>query len=187
VYDYSRREFNSSRVEMLVLGNVIVDHEMSKEARRTAPYFALGFLCMLASVFHTLLLGSYFHGLLDWAKVALAMGVSMCPVLSITSTFGVFALLGLRINSVMLIMPFLIAGIGVNDAFLITHAWQQSRSWSRRTSLERRMACVLEEVGPSVTITTLTNVITFAIGALTPTPGESILEWKECEYRVTGN
>ena len=171
----------------MVLGNVIVDHEMSKEARRTAPYFALGFLCMLASVFHTLLLGSYCHGLLDWAKVALAMGVSMCPVLSITSTFGVFALLGLRINSVMLIMPFLIAGIGVNDAFLITHAWQQSRSWSRRTSLERRMACVLEEVGPSVTITTLTNVITFAIGALTPTPGESILEWKECEYRVTGN
>lgn len=57
----------------------------------------------------------------------------------------------------------------MNDAFLICHAWFRLAHCD--LSIPTRLGLVLEETGPSVTITTLTNVITFGIGALTPTPG----------------
>uniref|UniRef100_A0A914EAA3 SSD domain-containing protein n=1 Tax=Acrobeloides nanus TaxID=290746 RepID=A0A914EAA3_9BILA len=74
----------------------------------------------------------------------------------------------MRTNTIMLIMPFLIMGIGVNDAFLMIHSWH--RTSKQGIPVDVRLGLVLEDVGPSITITTLTNVITFSIGSLTPTP-----------------
>jgi predicted RND superfamily exporter protein len=171
VYEYSK-VYNSSYVEMLVIGTEIVDYEMNRDAQRTAPYFVMGFCFMFTFVFITMLGSSYFYGVLDPGKLLLALGATLCPLLAVTCTFGICTLAGLRTNSVMLIMPFLISGIGVNDAFLMTHAWHRKA----RCGLEigERLGLVLEEVGPSITITTLTNVITFAIGAITPTPEISL-------------
>ncbi|KAH7728589.1 CRE-PTR-5 protein [Aphelenchoides avenae] len=171
VYEFSK-SYNSSIVEMLVIGTEIVDYEMNKDAQKTAPYFGMGFGFMFAFVFATVLGSSYFYGVLDPGKLLLAFGVTLCPLLSVTCTFGICTLVGLRTNSVMLIMPFLISGIGVNDAFLMTHAWH--RNSRNGLDVVQRLGMALEDVGPSITITTLTNVITFAIGALTPTPEISL-------------
>ncbi|KAI1722338.1 patched family domain-containing protein [Ditylenchus destructor] len=175
VYEFSNH-LNSSLLEVLVLGSEIVDYEMNKDAQKTAPYFVMGFCFMFSFTFYTLLAGSFFYAVLDWAKLALALGISLCPTLAITSTFGICSLVGLRTNSVMLLMPFLICGIGVNDAFLITHAWHRTAGQTANSAqfIPRRLGLVLEDVGPSITITTLTNVITFGIGALTPTPEISL-------------
>lgn len=76
---------------------------------------------MFGFVVYTLLIGAFFYGVIDRAKPLLALGlffsspsafpclfrVSLCPVLAITSTFGVCTIAGHRTNSVMLIMPFL--------------------------------------------------------------------------------
>ena len=51
----------------------------------------------------------------------------------------------------------------------MAHAWNKSAG---RLRLQDRLGLIFEEIGPSITITTLTNVITFAIGSLTPTPGK---------------
>lgn len=124
---------------------------------------------MFLFVFYTIFFGAYFYNVFDWAKILLAFAITLCPILAITSTYGVCGIFGLRGNSVMLIMPFLICGIGVNDSFLILSSWHQSAHKNLKPIT--RLGLILEEVGPSITITTLTNVITFAIGALTPTPG----------------
>uniref|UniRef100_A0A158PE29 SSD domain-containing protein n=1 Tax=Angiostrongylus costaricensis TaxID=334426 RepID=A0A158PE29_ANGCS len=60
---------------------------------------------------------------------------------------------------------------GVNDSFLTVHAWLRQ---PLRLSAATRLGKVLEEVGPSITTTTLTNVVTFLIGWLTPTEEISI-------------
>uniref|UniRef100_A0A183C6X1 SSD domain-containing protein n=1 Tax=Globodera pallida TaxID=36090 RepID=A0A183C6X1_GLOPA len=171
VYEFSR-QFNNSMIEMLVLGSEIVDREMAAEAERTVPYFVMGFFFMFGFAVYTLLIGAFIYGVMDWAKPLLALGICLCPVLSVTSTFGVCTIAGHRTNSLMLIMPFLICGIGVNDAFLMTHSW--NRLARQKLAAPRRIGLVFEEVGPSITITTLTNVVTFAIGALTPTPEISV-------------
>jgi patched domain-containing protein len=64
-------------------------------------------------------------------------------------------------------------GIGVDDAFLTLHAWFSTAT--KGLTPKHKIIFVIEEVGPSMTITTVTNVLTFAIGAaLTPTIGHFI-------------
>uniref|UniRef100_A0A915DF73 SSD domain-containing protein n=1 Tax=Ditylenchus dipsaci TaxID=166011 RepID=A0A915DF73_9BILA len=66
----------------------------------------------------------------------------------------------------MSIMPFLILGIGVDDAFLLLHCW---RKWSRiEPILELRMASVVQEIGPSISITSITNMLAFTVGVFSP-------------------
>lgn len=36
------RSFDSSLLEIFVIGTEIVDHEMSRDAQKTSPYFAMG-------------------------------------------------------------------------------------------------------------------------------------------------
>uniref|UniRef100_A0A915BS05 SSD domain-containing protein n=1 Tax=Parascaris univalens TaxID=6257 RepID=A0A915BS05_PARUN len=171
VYNFAINNYTNPYVEMLVLGAEIVNHELISDSQKMTPYFAAGFVAMLIFVVVTVVGSALYNGVMDAAKLFVAFGATVCPILAITVTFGVCALASLRTNTIMLIMPFLIMGIGVNDAFLMIHSWQRLSS---DRIVNERLGLVLEEVGPSITITTLTNVITFGIGALTPTPEISL-------------
>ncbi|VDN23946.1 unnamed protein product [Gongylonema pulchrum] len=121
---------------------------------------------MMFFVTVTVLTGAIFNDAMDWGKALVAFGAILCPILSITSTYGIISLFGIRTNSFMLVMPFLITGIGwCNFLFL-----QKAHLALHASSVSVRLGLVFEEVGPSMTITSLTNFISFGIGALTPTP-----------------
>uniref|UniRef100_A0A914CBG1 SSD domain-containing protein n=1 Tax=Acrobeloides nanus TaxID=290746 RepID=A0A914CBG1_9BILA len=168
LYKFSQENFTSDLLHIIVLGSGIVDYEMNRDSQKTVPYFAVGFSSMLGFVFATVLISSYYYGVFDYAKIIVALATTLCPILAITSTFGILSIIRMRTNTIMMIMPFLIMGIGVNDAFLMIHAWHRTAKHGIKEV--NRLSLVLEEVGPSITITTLTNVITFSIGSFTPTP-----------------
>ncbi|KAK6042046.1 patched family protein [Cooperia oncophora] len=95
------------------------------------------------------------------------------------TTFCSLFLLGFPFNSITLVMPFLIIGVGSDDVFIIIHAMRKT---NKKMPLEDQIAETMEEAGPSITVTSLTNILSFAIGILTPTPAISIF----CLYTSVG-
>uniref|UniRef100_A0A0K0F235 SSD domain-containing protein n=1 Tax=Strongyloides venezuelensis TaxID=75913 RepID=A0A0K0F235_STRVS len=169
IFKFTQENKNySSIVNINVAGTEILDDEMMRDGKKITPYFAAGFLFMIIFVASNVGIGAVYYNSLDVGKIIVALGSIMCPILAITSTYGMISAFGMRTNSFMLVMPFLVMGIGVDDAFLMIHAFQ--RLGNEGFGTVDRMSVVYEEVGPSITITSLTNFISFLIGATTPTP-----------------
>lgn len=93
------------------------------------------------------------------------------PLMATGTAFGFLFLFGFPFNSITLVMPFLIIGVGCDDVFIIIHAMRKT---DKSESLEDRIAETMEEAGPSITVTSATNCLSFAIGIATPTPAISL-------------
>ncbi|KAE9415040.1 hypothetical protein Angca_008269, partial [Angiostrongylus cantonensis] len=190
---YNKGQINrSSLVEVYVKGNRILDMEVSEDNRKISPYFSTGFALMFSTVVICLFSSSYYHNAIDFGKILVGLAAILCPLLAITSTFGLLTLFASRINSLLLVMPFLIMGIGVDSSFLMIHSWVKmaGQNCDAASRLGRmffqtlfKNQCLLpitmktsvyEESGPSITISSMTNVLSFGIGAITPTPGKFI-------------
>uniref|UniRef100_A0A915D3S9 SSD domain-containing protein n=1 Tax=Ditylenchus dipsaci TaxID=166011 RepID=A0A915D3S9_9BILA len=61
--------------------------------------------------------------------------------------------------------------VGVDDAFIMLQSWDQHK---HIRDLKQRLCVVMVHVGPSITITSLTNTVAFGIGYATPTPQMSL-------------
>uniref|UniRef100_A0A158PCL7 SSD domain-containing protein n=1 Tax=Angiostrongylus cantonensis TaxID=6313 RepID=A0A158PCL7_ANGCA len=93
------------------------------------------------------------------------------PFLATVAAFGLLSWMKYPIYSMQCVTPFLVLGIGVDDSFILIHRWKH-RSDIPDHSL--RLTKVIVDVGPSITITSLTNIIAFGIGFFTPTPQMSL-------------
>lgn len=60
---------------------------------------------------------------------------------------------------------------GVDDAFLLVHAWQLAPSNDKScTTRHARLGAAMAEIGPSILITSVTNTVAFTIGAVASPP-----------------
>lgn len=98
-----------------------------------------------------------------WLGLAGCISVGLATLPS----FGFVIFCGLKCTPVNIIVPFLILGIGVDDTFVLIAAWRRTNP---KDSVPIRMAETYSEAAISVTITSLTNCISFLIGLITPFP-----------------
>uniref|UniRef100_A0A0N5B0M8 SSD domain-containing protein n=1 Tax=Syphacia muris TaxID=451379 RepID=A0A0N5B0M8_9BILA len=175
-FKYSRKVYTSDLIDMQIIGSEILEHALTEDGQRLTPYFAAGtfhlsfiacykvisgFVTMMIFVTVSVMLSATFYDALDWGKALVAAGAIMCPILSIVTTYGLISLLGIRTNSFMLVMPFLIMGIGVDDGFLMIHSWQRLALCTSSASM--RLGFIFEEVGPSITNLIDINIVVLEI------------------------
>lgn len=123
------------------------------------------------------------------SRVALSCCAGICVYLAVAISTGLGSLITFESN-IHSVLPFLIAGIGVDDIFVMTHefdlAGEKQRARAEREAaaagktqpeppaLRERLASAMASAGSSITLTSLTDIMAFTIGATTSLPG---LRW----------
>uniref|UniRef100_A0A1I7WSX3 SSD domain-containing protein n=1 Tax=Heterorhabditis bacteriophora TaxID=37862 RepID=A0A1I7WSX3_HETBA len=103
-------------------------------------------------------------------KITQAVLGCVCPLLATSSALGLLFWFGFRFGTILCVTPFLVLAIGVDDAYLMMHSWMRISNEDSSLTKRERVAHMLVDVGPSVSITSLTNFLAFLVGIYTPTP-----------------
>ena len=112
--------------------------------------------------------------------MAIAMGISVA--------YGLSAAVGLAYTPISVILPFLclgsnvvmiglsqsiltiFSGIGIDDMFVVMQCWNNVGTESaqmNRSTISSRISQALKHAGVAMTVTSLTDVFAFGIGAVT--------------------
>ncbi|KAI1720216.1 patched family domain-containing protein [Ditylenchus destructor] len=160
LFEASKRDNFSSLFSFHIYADGVANYEMMRGSERTIKLLAVGMFLMI--MFMMFALREH-----NWkAQIMLIFAAILSPFLAIGTSFAILGWIGIPINSIMCIMPFLILGIGVDDAFLLLHCW---RKWGQvEPNTELRMASVISEIGPSISITSITNMLAFGVGVFSP-------------------
>eukprot|EP00092_Neocalanus_flemingeri_P006120 GFUD01006591.1.p1 GENE.GFUD01006591.1~~GFUD01006591.1.p1 ORF type:complete len:999 (+),score=194.12 GFUD01006591.1:266-3262(+) len=114
-------------------------------------------------------------GKLNTLEVRLFLSIS--GIVSIFMGLGIAlsisSLLGFPYTPMHAILPFLCLGIGIDDMFVIVQCWTNMKRdpTSLGLSIADRMGIALKHAGVSVTVTSLTDVFAFGVGAVSQMPG----------------
>ena len=95
--------------------------------------------------------------------------------ISIVSALGLLAFLRVPFNSIVCVMPFMIFSIGVDDMFVMSGSWART---DPSQPAQLRMAHMMAHSAVAITITSLTDALSFAIGCFAVIPAV----WLFCLY-----
>ncbi|EZA53730.1 hypothetical protein DMN91_007862 [Ooceraea biroi] len=97
------------------------------------------------------------------------MGISVVGQ-ALLSSYGICYYLGFSYGPVHPILPFLLLGIGVDDMFVIMQSLETLSEADKSLDIPARIAKSIQVSGMSITVTSFTNMVAFAIGMTTVMP-----------------
>uniref|UniRef100_A0A7E4UX87 SSD domain-containing protein n=1 Tax=Panagrellus redivivus TaxID=6233 RepID=A0A7E4UX87_PANRE len=181
IVHYYHNKFVNDYIKVHVLGITFAGDEIVRNGMTLFPFISVGFLIMSTFSIITVFISAYYFDQWTVHKISLALTGCICPLLATSSALGTLFWFGFRFGTILAVTPFLVMAIGVDDAFLMIHSWQricvEKRDLRRRApggiygdSLRDRIAAMVVDVGPSVSITSVTNCLAFIVGIFSPTP-----------------
>ncbi|CAK5042328.1 unnamed protein product [Meloidogyne enterolobii] len=198
ISNFVRNEFKSDFVDAHILSETILTDEVVRAGLTLLPFLIIGFVIMVIFSSITMSAAAYYMGQLGAHKILLAIVACCCPFMACGTALGGMFWFGFRFGSLLCVTPFLVLALGVDDAYLLLNSWQRLRKKMEKNIkkqleinlleeekeennfekekeeeqklIQKLMGDVMVDTGASITITTLTNVLAFAIGAFTPTP-----------------
>lgn len=127
----------------------------------------IGIACMLIVAYLFVMLGQR-------DDVHRMLGLSFCCVLVVgfagASGLGLGYMMGIKDNTLMGTMWFLLLGLGVDNAFVLVAEFTRISKQSPEKEIPERIALTGESAGTSVFLTSLTDALAFLIGATTILP-----------------
>ncbi|CAG9532728.1 unnamed protein product [Cercopithifilaria johnstoni] len=100
-----------------------------------------------------------------YSRPWLAAGGVVSAAAAVISGIGLLLLLGYHITSVAYLMPFIVFSVGVDNVFITLSAW---RSTSSIAPFDSRMKKAFTDASFSITVTSLTDLISFTVGYFAP-------------------
>ncbi|KAE9548264.1 hypothetical protein FO519_008523 [Halicephalobus sp. NKZ332] len=186
--EYFQKEYHSEFVDVVILTESHLTSEIVRAGLTLIPFLVIGFIIMVIFSSITMTLAAVYMRQMHYTKIALAVMACVCPFMACGTAMGLLFFLGFRFGTILCVTPFLVLAIGVDDAYLMVNSWQRVRKEKRESdshsttgsdksssttseeTLKDILTAVFIDTAPSITITTLTNVLAFGVGALTPTP-----------------
>uniref|UniRef100_A0A7I4YSX6 SSD domain-containing protein n=1 Tax=Haemonchus contortus TaxID=6289 RepID=A0A7I4YSX6_HAECO len=167
---YFHTEMKSDLLEVYCFSLTYTSDEIVRTGLTIFPYLAVGFVVM--TIFSVVTVYYSSSRMNQWSnyKIIDAIFGCICPLLATSSALGFLFWCGFRFASILFVTPFLVLAIGVDDAYLMMHSWMRFSVKDPTMTKRERVAHMLVDVGPSVTITSLTNFFAFLVGYYTPTP-----------------
>lgn len=153
----SFREYKHISVELATSRSQ--DGELSRNVGGDIPLLVSAFQIMI--VFAMIVLGKKLS-----RNMLGALGCLMI-CLAILTGYGLAMLFGIPFTTLAAILPFILIGIGVDDAFVIVAAFDKT---DRRKTSPDRIYDTFLRVGMSVTMTSMTDVTAFLLGSMSVLP-----------------
>lgn len=149
-----------------------LDHELEKNTKTVVPYFSSTFLLMGLFSIITCMMGDAVR-----SKPWLGLMGNVSAIMATLAAFGLAMYCGIEFIGINLAAPFLMIGIGIDDTFVMLAGWRRTPA---KMPVHERMAHMMSEAAVSITITSVTDFISFLIGIISPFRSVKIF----CTYSV---
>ncbi|EDW89794.1 patched domain-containing protein 3 isoform X1 [Drosophila yakuba] len=149
-----------------------LDHELEKNTKTVVPYFSSTFLMMGLFSIITCMMGDAVR-----SKPFLGLMGNVSAIMATLAAFGLAMYCGIEFIGINLAAPFLMIGIGIDDTFVMLAGWRRTKS---KMPVAERMGLMMSEAAVSITITSVTDFISFLIGIISPFRSVRIF----CTYSV---
>ncbi|XVF74110.1 hypothetical protein PTKIN_Ptkin13bG0033900 [Pterospermum kingtungense] len=145
-----------------------IEEELKRESTADAITILISYLVMFAYISLTLgdtpRLSSFYIS----SKVLLGLSGVLLVMLSVLGSVGFFSAIGVKSTLIIMeVIPFLVLAVGVDNMCILVHAVKRQ---PLDLPLEGRISNALVEVGPSITLASLSEVLAFAVGSFIPMP-----------------
>ncbi|KAJ1371103.1 hypothetical protein KIN20_032983 [Parelaphostrongylus tenuis] len=161
----ARRMFAEKRFKELkseITGDSLVSSEVRRMGLETAPMITFSVLAII-------LFAVISSTRRDPARAKPWESLIGCliPLVALLCTTGLLSWCGWKFQAIIVAALFLVLSVGVDDVFIMLRAWDRT---DINAEVPKRMAMTLEESGPSILISSITNVMAFIIGMTSQTP-----------------
>jgi len=121
------------------------------------------------------------------SKFSLGLFGIIIVLVAVSSSVGLFSLLGVRVTLIIAeVIPFLVLAVGVDNVFILVHELDRQNALHAlpdrdeadsnheeppaMLAPEERVARAVARMGPSILLSSVTETVAFALGALVPMP-----------------
>ncbi|PIA46753.1 hypothetical protein AQUCO_01500358v1 [Aquilegia coerulea] len=145
-----------------------IQEELKRESTADVITILISYIVMFAYISLTLGDAPHISSFYISSKVLLGLSGVLVVMLSVLGSVGFFSAVGVKSTLIIMeVIPFLVLAVGVDNMCILVHAVKRQPV---ELPLEERMSNALVEVGPSITLASLSEVLAFAVGSFIPMP-----------------
>ncbi|KAH9694350.1 SSD domain-containing protein [Citrus sinensis] len=158
----------SSNLTLSFSSESSLEEELKRESTADVVTIVASYLVMFAYISVALGDTPRFSSFYVSSKVLLGLSGVILVMLSVLGSVGFFSAIGVKSTLIIMeVIPFLVLAVGVDNMCILVNAVKRQPT---ELVLETRISNALVEVGPSITLASLSEFLAFAVGSFIPMP-----------------